>query len=58
MGTYASKGIAGTGLGLGIADTALALLNNNCCNGGGILGNLLRGGCCNQHQQAGALPAA
>lgn len=29
---YASKGIAGTGLGLGIAGTALALLN-----GGGML---------------------
>lgn len=37
---YASKGVAGTGLGLGIAGTALALLNNN--NGG--LGGLLGGG--------------
>lgn len=37
MGDYASKGVAGTGLGLGIAGTALSLLNNN---GGlnGILG--------------------
>jgi hypothetical protein len=36
-----SAGVAGAGLGLGIAGTALALLNNN---GGGILGNLF-GGC-------------
>jgi hypothetical protein len=36
---YASKGVAGTGLGLGIAGTALALLNNN-----GGLGGLLGGG--------------
>jgi hypothetical protein len=35
---YASKGVAGTGLGLGIAGTALALLNNN-----GGLGGLLGG---------------
>jgi hypothetical protein len=28
---YASKGVAGAGLGLGIAGTALALLNNNGC---------------------------
>ena len=26
---YASKGVAGSGLGLGIAGTALGLLNNN-----------------------------
>lgn len=36
---YASKGVAGTGLGLGIAGTALGLLNNN----GNLLGNLLGG---------------
>ena len=31
---YASKGVAGTGLGLGIAGTALGLLNGaNCGNG-------------------------
>jgi hypothetical protein len=35
---YASKGVAGTGLGFGIAGTALALLQN------GGLGNLLGGG--------------
>lgn len=28
MGEYASKGVAGTGLGLGIAGTALSLLGN------------------------------
>jgi hypothetical protein len=39
---YASKGVAGAGLGLGIAGTALGVLNN------GGLGNLLNlgGGCC------------
>lgn len=36
---YASKGVAGTGLGLGIAGTALGLLNNN--GNGGLLGGLL-----------------
>lgn len=41
MAEFASKGVAGTGLGLGIAGTALGLLNNNCNGGllGGILGN-------------------
>lgn len=51
MGEFASKGVAGTGLGLGIAGTALGLLNgggNNCCgNNGGILGNLFGGNNCN-----------
>jgi len=41
MPEYASKGVAGTGLGLGIAGTALALLQNNQGGTGGILGNLL-----------------
>ena len=40
---YASKGVAGSGLGLGIAGTALGLLN---ANGGGLLGGLLGGGHC------------
>lgn len=35
---YASKGVAGAGLGLGIAGTALGLLNNGA-GFGGILGN-------------------
>lgn len=43
MGDYASKGVAGAGLGLGIAGTALALLNNGNC--GGLLGGLLGGNC-------------
>lgn len=43
MGDFASKGVAGAGLGLGIAGTALALLNNGNC-GGGLLGGLLGGG--------------
>ena len=33
MGDYASKGVAGSGLGLGIAGTALALLNGNGLGG-------------------------
>lgn len=41
---YASKGVAGTGLGLGIAGTALSLLANNGC---GLLGNLFGGNCNN-----------
>ncbi len=36
---YASKGVAGTGLGLGIAGTALGLLGNNSNILGGLLGN-------------------
>lgn len=38
---YASKGVAGAGLGLGIAGTALGLLNNN---GNGLLGGLFGNG--------------
>ena len=40
MAEFASKGVAGTGLGLGIAGTALGLLNGN----GNILGGILGGG--------------
>ena len=40
---FASKGVAGSGLGLGIAGTALGLLNNGG-NGNGLLGGLLGGG--------------
>lgn len=54
MGDYASKGVAGTGLGLGIAGTALGLLNNNGC-GGGILGNLFGGGCCHNNAATAAM---
>ncbi len=35
MAEFASKGVAGSGLGLGIAGTALGLLNNG---GNGLLG--------------------
>lgn len=39
---WASPGVAGSGLGLGIAGTALGLLN---ANGGGLLGGLFGGNC-------------
>lgn len=39
MAEFASKGVAGSGLGLGIAGTTLGLLNNGG-NGGGVLGGL------------------
>lgn len=42
MAEFASKGVAGTGLGFGIAGTALGLLNGN--GNGGILGGVLGGG--------------
>lgn len=38
---YASKGVAGTGLGLGIAGTAMGLLGSN---GGNLLGGIFGGG--------------
>lgn len=42
---YASKGVAGAGLGLGIAGTALGVLNNGGLNLGGLLGgNNMAGG--------------
>lgn len=44
MGEFASKGVAGSGLGLGIAGTALGLLNSN----GNLLGGLFGGGCNSQ----------
>ena len=49
MAEFASKGVAGAGLGLGIAGTALGLMANSCGNGcgGGLLGNILGGGCRN-----------
>lgn len=42
MGDYASKGVAGSGLGLGIAGTALGVLNSSN-NGNGLLGGLFGG---------------
>lgn len=53
MAEYASKGVAGSGLGLGIAGTALGLLNANN-GGGGLLGGLLGGGWNQAAQMAGA----
>lgn len=48
---YARKGVAGAGLGLGIAGTALGVLNgmNGCGNGilGGVFGN--GGNCCHEN---------
>lgn len=43
MGDYASKGVAGSGLGLGIAGLSVALLQG-ANNGGGILGGLFGNG--------------
>lgn len=43
MGDFASKGVAGAGLGLGIAGTALGVLNNGGC---GVLGGLFGGNNC------------
>ena len=51
-GEFASKGVAGSGLGLGIAGTALGVLNSSC-NGGGLLGGLFGNGC--QMNQVSAL---
>ena len=46
---YASKGVAGAGLGLGIAGTALGLLNNNGGLGGLFGGNNGNCGCSEDH---------
>jgi hypothetical protein len=47
---YASKGVAGTGLGLGIAGTALGVLNGMGGCGGNLLGGLFNGGnCCHEN---------
>lgn len=48
MGEFASKGVAGSGLGLGIAGLATALLQGANNGNGGILGGLFGGGNCNQ----------
>ena len=51
MGEFASKGVAGSALGLGIAGLSVGLLNNN---GNGLLGGLFNNGC---QQQVGMLQA-
>lgn len=43
MVEYASKGVAGAGLGTGIAGLALGVLNSSN-NGNGLLGGLFGGG--------------
>ena len=50
VNNFASKGVSGAGLGLGIAGTALGVLNgmNGC--GNGLLGGLFGGGnCCHEN---------
>lgn len=51
MAEFASKGVAGTALGLGIAGT-VGLVNQlsggNCGCGNGLLGGLFGGNCCNR----------
>lgn len=44
MAEYASKGVAGSGLGLGIAGTALGILNGSNGGSGGLLGGLFGNG--------------
>lgn len=52
---YAIKGVAGSALGLGIAGTALGLMNGNNC-GNGLLGGLFGGNSC-YDQKVSALEA-
>lgn len=54
MGEFASKGVAGSGLGLGIAGTALGVLNS-AANGNGLLGGLFGGGWGNNAAAAGGV---
>lgn len=49
MAEFASKGVAGSGLGLGIAGTALGLLNNNNGLLGGLFNNGVACGVCNEN---------
>lgn len=44
MAEFASKGVAGAGLGTGIAGLALGVLNGSNNGGNGLLGGLLGGG--------------
>lgn len=55
---YASKGVAGTGLGLGIAGTALSLLQGGNCGNGNVLNRLFGGNCGNGCGNGGLDPAA
>ena len=47
MAEFASKGVAGTALGLGIAGTVGLVNQLSGCNGG-VLGGILGGNCCNR----------
>lgn len=47
MAEFASKGVAGAGLGTGIAGLSLGVLNAMSGNGG--LGGLFGGGCCSEN---------
>ena len=56
MAEYASKGVAGSGLGLGIAGTALGVLNGGLCN---LLSGTGNGNCgCNEDHWVNRYEAA
>lgn len=58
MAEFASKGVAGTGLGLGIAGTALGVMNGGIPNLlGGVLGGA-RTGCCSEDHMVNRYEAA
>lgn len=58
MAEFASKGVAGSGLGLGIAGTALGVLNGGIPNLlGGVMGGA-RTGCCNEDHVVNRYEAA
>lgn len=54
MAEFASKGVAGTALGLGIAGTVGLVNQLSGCNGNGLLGNLFGGNCGCNARAAGA----
>ena len=59
MAEFASKGVAGSGLGLGIAGTALGVLNGGLGNVlGGIVPGTARMGCCNEDHMVNRYEAA
>lgn len=59
MAEFASKGVAGSGLGLGIAGTALGVLNGGLGNVlGGVLNPGMRTGCCNEDHVVNRYEAA
>lgn len=59
MAEFASKGVAGSGLGLGIAGTALGVLNGGLGNVlGGIVPGMARTGCCSEDHMVNRYEAA